>query len=145
MPTILVLSLLAIPAGGCLITRTEAEKVLRVRVAEERPVKGYRGAEICRYTGPADQSLRVELHAGGRTAFESYLKAFRALQNGKAIPVQGLGDQAMFHSSQLTVLKGDAFFVIAIGVDMPDSRRLEESVALARKVIPRLNGAAGAR
>ncbi len=138
MPTIFALNLLAISAGACLITRPEAEKVLGARTAEERPLKGYRGAEVCRYAGPADQSLRVELHTGGRPAFESYLRAFRSIQDAKYNPVRGLGEQAVFHFSQLTVLQGEYFFVIAIGRDIPDSRRLEESVALARKVIPRL-------
>lgn len=133
---------LALPAvagvDACLITPAEAEAVLRVPVGVERPHRGYRGAEVCWYVAPTDQSLRFELHAGGRGAYEAYLKKFEPVSGQKPRPVRNVGHEAVFHAGQLTVLYRQYFFVIAIGSEMQDRDRLEASIGLARKVTFRL-------
>lgn len=124
--------------SSCLVTPEEAEKVIGVRPAATEP-RGLGDAEVCWYVGPADQNLRTEIHTGGRAAYEAYLRAFEPLRDPDRRPVRGVGDAAMWHHGQLTVLRDSYFIIIAIGMPGSSAERLRRSVGLARLMITRLD------
>lgn len=127
-----------------LLTKEDAEAALRGPVKKVTP-QGLSTAETCQYLrekaenlAQAGESVTLQVHFGSGKLFDSYVKEAQESFETKALPVEDVGDKAVFNAGQFIVLNKNDFFVVTIGKRMSDAEKLAATKALAKRVVARL-------
>jgi hypothetical protein len=130
----------AAPNSCELLRPPEIAAVLKTSVPEETPQPGWAGSQICRWVGPADQAVGLQVYPGGLETFRALLKQ-AAGRGSRPRRIPFAGDEAVWAAGRLLVVRGSFVFTISINQSMTDLRRIWLSAGLARKVVARLDAA----
>jgi hypothetical protein len=127
-----------------LLTKEDAEAALEAPAKKVTP-QGLSTAEMCQYfrekaenLAQRGESVTLQVHFGSGKLFDSYVKEAEESFETRALPVDGVGDRAVFTSGQFIVLNKNDFFVVTIGRRMSDAEKLVAARVLASKVVARL-------
>jgi hypothetical protein len=117
-----------------LLTEAEASELLGVTVTSVEPMV-IRAFDACEWVN--DESLPVQALQVGLFDFKASSQVLRDTAGalGELEEVDGLGDEAVWNSSQLYILKGDRMMSI---FPSRDGGR-DQAVAAAELVVPRLD------
>jgi hypothetical protein len=125
------------PDPCTLVTAADAEAILGVAV-KPSAMGGMRSATGCQYIAPSAESVTIQVHYGSSREFDTYVKTAEESFSSRAVPVPGVGEQAVFNAEQLIVKQRNDFFILTIGTHTGDQQRLPLATELAQKVVTRL-------